>query len=112
MAQSNEKFAIVRTDDSALDATRVARLIAGTLEIAVADFADFVQSLSQRHGILVENLAEPVASRCVALLIEAGVEARAVPQSAIVEPPEFIMLRSGRPDDNVFFYVGASGKES
>jgi hypothetical protein len=102
MAQGDEKLAIVRTDDSALDATHVARLIAGTLDIAVADF---VQSLSQRHGILAENLVEPVASRCVGLLTEAGVKVRAVPQSAIVEPPESIVLRSGRPDDDVFFYV-------
>jgi hypothetical protein len=107
MAPNNENFAVVRTDDSAVDGPRIARLIAGTLEVAVADF---VQALAQRHGILAENLVESVARRCVALLTDGGVEARVVPQSAIVEPPELMVLRSGRPDDRVFFYVAHERK--
>jgi hypothetical protein len=105
--QMDDAFAIVRTDDSELELAEIARLIAAPLDVTVVDLA---QSLSQRFGILAENVSEPVASRCVALLLEAGVAVRAVPQSAIVEPPGPVLLRAGRPDDEVFFYVGPTQK--
>jgi hypothetical protein len=100
-------FAIVRTADPEVDSTRVARAIAEPLGIAVADL---VQTLGQQPGILAEELDEALARRCVALLAQAGVEARAVPQASIVELPEVVTLRSGRPDDSVFFYVGSRRK--
>jgi hypothetical protein len=100
-------FAIVRTTDADVDATRVARAIAEPLGVAVADL---VQSLGQRSGILAEGLAEAVATRCAALLTEAGIEAKAVQQSAIVKLPETVPLRSARPDDSVFFYMGSQRK--
>jgi len=102
-----ETFAIVRTDESDLDVTQVARLIAEPLGIAVVDR---VQGLAQRFGILAENLPEPIANRCIALLAEASIPVRMVPQSAIVELPEVVTLRSGRPDNDVFFYVGSQRK--
>jgi hypothetical protein len=97
----------VRTADSDVDATQVARAIAEPLGVAVADF---LKTLSQRSGILAEGLEEALAGRCVALLTEAGIEAKAVPQSAIVELPEAVTLRSGRPDEDVFFYVASQRK--
>jgi hypothetical protein len=98
-----DAFAIVRMDDSEVDLAQIARLIAEPLEVEVADL---VQTLAHRFGILAEDVSEAVASRCVVALQEVGVSVRAVPQSAIVEPPEPLQLRSGRPDDDVFFYVG------
>jgi hypothetical protein len=99
----DDAFAIVRTDDSEVDLAEIARLIAEPLAVEVADL---VQVLAQRVGILAEDVSKALADGCVASLLQAGVAARAVPQSAIVEPPEPVILRSGRPDEKVFFYVG------
>jgi hypothetical protein len=100
--QGGKKFAIVRTDDSKLDVTRIARLLAEPLELPVADF---VRVLSQQPGILAESLPEEIANRCTFLVAEAGVQARVVPQSAALEVPEIVTLRSGRLDDDGFLYV-------
>jgi hypothetical protein len=105
--QSDESFAVVRIDDANVEATRVARVIADPLGIAVADLA---QAISERSGILAENLTDSIASRCVVLLNAAGIAARVVPQSAIVQPPEILTLRSGRPDNDVFFYAASNRK--
>ena len=100
--QSDKKFALVRTDDSKLDVTRIARLLAGELGLSVMDS---LQLLSQRPGILAENLSEEIANRCASLVAEAGVQARVVLQSAVLEVPEIVTLRSGRLDDDGFLYV-------
>jgi hypothetical protein len=100
--QSGKKFALLRTDDSKLDVTRIARLLAGELDLSVMDS---LQLLSQRPGILAENLPEEIANRCAFLVAEAGVQARVVPQSAVLEVPEIVTLRSGRLDDVGFLYV-------
>jgi hypothetical protein len=105
--QSEQALAVIRTDDSDVDVTRIARLIAEALGL---DVADFVRTLGQRSGILAENLTEQTASRCVASLLQAGVQVRAVPQSAIVEPPELVTLRSCRPAEDVFFYLASKRK--
>ena len=104
---NDEGFAIVRMDDANLEATRIARVIADPLGVTVADLA---QAISERCGILAENLTDGIASRCVALLDAAGISARVVPQSAIVQPPEVVTLRSGRPDNDVFFYAAVHRK--
>ena len=100
-------FAIVRTDNSEFDVAKVARVLADSLDLAVVDL---VQLLPQRSGILAEDLLENVANRCAVLLADAGVAVRVVPQSAVVEPPELFALRSGRVDEDVFFYVGSGRK--
>jgi hypothetical protein len=100
--QSDNKFALVRTDDSNLDVTRIARLLAGALDLSAMDS---LQLLSQRPGILVENVPEETANRCAMLVAETGVRARVVPQSTIVEVPEIVTLRSGRLEDDGFSYV-------
>jgi hypothetical protein len=94
-------------DDSDLDVPAVARLIAELLDLSLVDL---IQVLPQRSGILAENLAEHVADRCIAVLAAAGMNVRAVPQSAVVEPPEVVTLRSGRADEDVFFYVASHQK--
>jgi hypothetical protein len=94
-------------DDSDLDVPAVARLIAELLDLSLVDL---IQVLPQRSGILAENLAEHVADRCIAVLAAAGIDVRAVPQSAVVEPPEVVTLRSGRADEDVFFYVASDRK--
>jgi hypothetical protein len=100
-------FALLRTDESTADITRIGRALAEPLGYKAADL---VQVLSQRAGVLAEYLPEPTANRCISLLTQAGIEARMVPQSAIVDHPELIVLRSGRPDENVFFYVAPKRK--
>jgi hypothetical protein len=105
--QGPRSFAIVRMDDSDLDLPAVARLIAELLDLSLVDL---IQVLPQRSGILAENLAEHVADRCIAVLAAAGINARAVPQSAVVERPEVVTLRSGRADEDVFFYVASDRK--
>jgi hypothetical protein len=100
--QSGQKFALVRTEDSKLDVTRIARLLASELDLSVMDS---LQLLSQRPGILAESLPEEIANRCAFLFAEAGVQARVVPQSAVLEVPEIVTLRSGRLDDDGFLYV-------
>ncbi|HEV8002631.1 MAG TPA: hypothetical protein VGP63_22280 [Planctomycetaceae bacterium] len=105
--QTPASFAIVRMDDSDLDVPAVARLTAELLDLSLVDL---IQVLPQRSGILAENLAEHVADRCVAVLAAAGIDVRAVPQSAVVEPPEVVTLRSGRADEEVFFYVTSDRK--
>ena len=104
---TRETFAIVRTDESDLDITPIARLLAEPLGFAVVDL---VQTLGQGFGIFAEDLPAHIASQCVSLLGNAGVQVRMVPQSAIVEIPELLALRSGRPDIDVFFYVGLHRK--
>jgi hypothetical protein len=93
-------------DDSDLDVPAVARLIAELLDLSLVDL---IQVLPQRSGILAEN-AEHVADRCIAVLAAGGIKARAVPQSAVVEPPEVVTLRSGLADEDVFFYVASDRK--
>jgi hypothetical protein len=105
--QSPRSFAIVRMDDSDIDVPAVARLIVELLDLSLVDL---IQVLPQRSGILAENLAEHVADRCIAVLAAAGIDVRAVPQSAVVEPPEVFTLRSGRADEDVFFYVASDRK--
>ena len=100
--QSDKKFALVRTDDSKLDVTPIARLLAGELDLSVMDS---LQLHSQQPGILAENVPEEIANRCAFLVAEAGVQARVVPQSAVLEVPEIVTLRSGRLDDDGFLYV-------
>jgi hypothetical protein len=100
--QGPPSFAIVRMDDSDLDVPAVARLIAELLDLSLIDL---IQVLPQRSGILAENLAEHVADRCIAVLAAAGINVRAVPQSAVLEVPEIVTLRSGRLDDDGFLYV-------
>jgi hypothetical protein len=100
--QSGQKFALVRTEDSKLDVTRIARLLAGELDLSVMNS---LQLLSQRPGILAENLLEEIANRCAFLVAEAGVQARVVPQSAVLEVTEIVTLCSGRLDDDGFWYV-------
>jgi hypothetical protein len=106
--QGPPSFAIVRMDDSDLDVPAVARLIAELLDLSLVDL---IQALPQRSGILAEDLAEHVADRCIAILAAAGINARAVPQSAVVEPPEVVTLRSGRADEDVFFLLCRLGPE-
>jgi hypothetical protein len=105
--QRPPSFAIVRMNDSDLDVPAVARLIAEPLELSLVDL---IQVLPQRSGILAENLAEHVADRCIAVLAAAGIDVRAVPQSAVIEPPEVVTLRSGRADEDVFFYMASDRK--
>src|SRR5580698_6365213 len=105
--QVPSSFAVVRMDDSDLDIPAVARLIAELLDLSLVDL---IQVLPQRSGILAENLAEHVADRCIAILAAAGISVRAVPQSAVVEPPEVVTLRSGRADEEVFFYMASERK--
>jgi len=105
--QGPPSFAIVRMDDSDLEIPAVARLIAELLDLSLVDL---IQVLPQRSGILAENLAEHVADRCIAVLAAAGIDVRAVPQSAVVEPPEVVTLRSGRADEEVFFYLASDRK--
>ena len=105
--QTPLSFAIVRIDDSDLDVPAVARLIAELLDLSLVDL---IQVLPQRSGILAENLAEHVADRCIAVLAAAGIDVRAAPQSAVVEPPEVVTLHSGRADEEVFFYVASDRK--
>jgi hypothetical protein len=105
--QRPRSFAIVRMDDADLDVPAVARLIAEPLELSLVDL---IQVLPQRSGILADNLMEHVADRCIAVLVAAGIDVRAVPQSAVVEPPEVVTLCSGRADEEVFFYVTSDRK--
>jgi len=105
--QGPPSFAIVRTDDSDVDLAAVARLMAEPLELSVSDL---MQVLPQRSGILAEDLMQHVADRCVAILGPGGLAVRAVPQSAVIEPPEAVTLRSGRADEEVFFYVASDRK--
>ena len=102
--QKPSSFAIVRMDDSELDVPAVARLIAEILDLSVVDL---LQVLPQRSGIFADNLLEQVADRCVAVLTAAGINVRAVAQSAVIEPPEVVILRSGRADEDVLFYVAS-----
>jgi hypothetical protein len=104
---ADQKFAIVRTADDKLDAPGVARLLAEPLQLAVPDL---LQVLPRRSGILAESLTEHVARQCLALLVNAGIAAQVVPQLSIVELPELVTLRSGRPDDQGFSY-GASDQQ-
>src|SRR5580704_1517539 len=105
--QGPPSFAVVRMDDSDIDVPVVARLIAELLDDSVVDL---IQVLPQRSGILAENLAEHVVDRCIAVLAAAGIDVRVVPQSAVIEPPEVVILRSGRADEDVFFYVASDRK--
>jgi hypothetical protein len=103
----NETFAVLHTGESTLDISRVGRLIAEPLGYALADL---LPALAQRSGILAERLQEHIALQCVGLLIQAGIRAQMVPQAAIVDHPEVVVLRSGRPDEEVFFYIGPERK--
>lgn len=103
----DETFAVVQTDDSPIDFTRVARVIAEPLDLVVAEL---VPILSQQAGIFAENLPKGLANVCAAGLLHAGIQARAVPQSAIVELPELVTLRSARPDEAVFFWLAPERK--
>jgi len=105
--QLDGMFAVVRTGEGKLDTLGVSRLLSEPLELAVPDL---LQVLPRRSGILAENLTENVAQQCLSLLVKAGIEARVVPQSSVVELPELVTLRSGRPDDEGFSY-GASGQQ-
>src|SRR5580704_8293877 len=89
--QGPPSFAVVRMDDSDIDVPVVARLIAELLDVSVVDL---IQVLPQRSGILAET----------------GIDVRVVPQSAVIEPPEVVILRSGRADEDVFFYVASDRK--
>jgi hypothetical protein len=102
-----QTFALLRTDDSQADMTKIGRVLAEPLGYAVADL---VQDLAQRVGVLAEHLPEPLANRCISLLTQAGIQARMVPQTAVVDLPELIILRSGRPDQDACFYVGSEAK--
>jgi hypothetical protein len=102
-----QAFALLRTDESPADIAKIGRALAAPLGYNVADL---VQVLAQRAGVLAEHLPEAVASRCISLLTQSGIQARMVPQSAIVDQPELNVLRSGRPDEDVFFYVAAKRK--
>jgi hypothetical protein len=102
-----ETFAVLHTADSKLDIARVGRLIAEPLGCALADL---LPALAQRSGILAERLPEHIALHCIGLLTQAGIQAKMVPQAAIVDHPELVVLRSGRPDEDVFFYVGLERK--
>jgi hypothetical protein len=106
--QSGQEFALVRTEDSHIDLTRIARLLAGELDLSVIDA---LQLLSQRPGILAESLPQETANRCAFLIAEAGVQARVVPQAAVVEVPEIVTLRSGRLDEEGFSYVVAARRQ-
>ena len=101
----HETFAIVSTADAAIDPTQVARTIADPLGVPLADLIQ-----KQRSGILAERLSEPVAGRCVALSRAAGITVRAVPQSSVIELPEVVTVKSGRPDEAAFFYVGSKNQ--
>jgi len=79
-----QTFALLRTDESTADITKIGRALAEPLGYKVADL---VQVLSQRAGVLAEHLPEPLANRCISLLTQAGIQARMVPQSAIVDHP-------------------------
>jgi hypothetical protein len=100
--QSGQDFALVRTEDSHIDVTRIARVLASELDLSVMDA---LQLLAQRPGILAESLPEETANRCAFLIAEAGVQARVVPQAAVLEVPEIVTLRSGRLDAEGFSYV-------
>jgi hypothetical protein len=102
-----QTFALLCADESAADITRIGRTLADPLEYKVADL---VRVLTQRAGVLAEHLPEALANRCISLLTQAGIQARMVPQSAIVDLPERIVLRSARPDENVFSYVAPKRK--
>jgi hypothetical protein len=102
-----QTFAVLYTGESKLDIAKVGRLIAEPLDYAVADL---LPALAQRSGILAEHLPEHIARQCVGLLTEAGVRVQMVPQVEIVDLPELLILRSGRPDEGVFFYVGLERK--
>jgi hypothetical protein len=104
---SPKSFALLRTDDSPADTTTIARALADPLGCTVADL---LQLLAQRSGLLAEELPEALATRCISFLTQAGVQAEMVPQSAVVDQPECIVLRSGRPDEDVFFYVAPKRK--
>src|SRR5262249_23503423 len=86
---------------------QVGRLIAEPLGYAVADL---LPALAPRSGILAENLPEHVARQCVGLLTRASIQVQMVPQAAIVDHPQIAVLRTGRPDQEVFFYVGLDRK--
>jgi hypothetical protein len=103
----DETFAVVQSDDSPIDFTQVARVIADPLDLVVAEL---VPVLPQRSGIFVENLPEGLAKLIAAALLHAGINAKVVTQSAIVELPEVVTLRSGRPDDEVFFWLAQERK--
>jgi len=105
--QLDQKFAVVRTAEGRVDSHGVARLLAKPLQLAVPDL---LQVLPRRSGILAENPTEQVAQECLALIVNAGIETRVVPQSSVVELPELITLGSGRPDDDGFSY-GAAGQQ-
>ena len=103
----DDTFAIVQTDDAPFDFTQVARVIADPLDLVVAEL---VPVLSQRSGIFAENLPEGLAKLCAAGLRHAGINVQVIAQSAVVELPEVVMLRSGRPDDAVFFWLAQERK--
>jgi hypothetical protein len=102
-----ETFAVLHTDESKVDIAKVGRLIAEPLGYALADLLPL---LAQRSGILAEHLPEHIARQCTGLLTQAGIQAQMVPQAVIVDHPELAVLRSGRPDEEVFFYVGLERK--
>jgi hypothetical protein len=104
---SKQTFAVLHTAEAKRDIAQVGRLIAEPLGYALADL---LQALAQRSGILAEHLPEHVARQCVGLLTQAGIRAQMVPQAVIVDHPELLVLRSGRPDEEVFFYVGLERK--
>ncbi len=103
----DETFAVVQIDDAPIDYAQVARVIADPLDLVVAEL---VPLLSQRSGIFAENLPEGLAKLCAAALIYAGINVQVVAQSAVVELPEVVTLRSARPDDEVFFWLAQERK--
>jgi len=108
MAENTEPtFAILRTDESSFDITQVSRLLAKPLEYSVADL---VRILAQGFGILAERVPQDVAGECIALLNQAGLQALIVPQSAILDLPELMVLRSCRPDEDYLSYAGSKLK--
>jgi hypothetical protein len=102
VSDGQSAFAVVRTGDSDVDASRVAKAIAEPLGRTVADL---LPKLAQQAGIFAERLPEPVAHQCVGLLSKAGIGARVVPQSAILGPPEIVTLSCARPDESAFSYT-------
>lgn len=103
----DDTFAVVQTDDAPIDFTQVARVISEPLDVVVAELVPF---LPQRSGIFAEGLPEGLAKLCAAALLHAGVKVQVIAQSAVVELPEVVTLRSGRPDDAVFFWLAHERK--
>jgi hypothetical protein len=100
---TDDAFAVLRVDDDAdIDIRTIARLIAEPLELS---YGELIQVLPSRSGLFAENLTEHDAIKCAAWVVEGGVKVKVIPQSAIVDPPDFVILRSGAPGDDVFFYI-------